>query len=256
MIHSSGIGDRSVQMYVTTPSIKLDGAAPRSTQRSRRQGVMGLERIARSIASWSTVGACGAAAAGAAPGTCGLPAAPLPNFLREMPVCCGLAGCGCGLAGCAAARCRRRSWCRRRCGGRRGRNRGGRRRRWFLGRQRVGFHLRRRGFPDRAGAHDHEHAQQHVHDAPGPFLRFQRQVRLDNNRIGQQGQQAADVAGDRQKIRVPGGFMAGVNEPAPAAAASSWPRRRTACPPATSAVPGPTGSDCLPEECSPPRHEN
>src|SRR5262245_61763231 len=42
-IHSSGIGDRSTDMCVVVPSMRLDGTAANSTQRNRRKPVTSSE---------------------------------------------------------------------------------------------------------------------------------------------------------------------------------------------------------------------
>ena len=42
-IHKSGIGDRSTDMCVVVPSIRLEGTAASSTQRSRRKFVTSSE---------------------------------------------------------------------------------------------------------------------------------------------------------------------------------------------------------------------
>src|SRR5579863_5336647 len=47
MSQNSGIGDRSVVMWVVTPSMRLDGTNARPIQRSRRQAVISSEGALR-----------------------------------------------------------------------------------------------------------------------------------------------------------------------------------------------------------------
>ena len=120
-------------------------------------------------------------------------AATLAELLAGDPVC-GLlgSGCGCGCGG-AVGGCRNSRF-----------------------RRRLRRHLlhQRRSLPDRGGTYQNQHAEQTVHHRPAPFLLVQRQVRFDEYRIGQQSEQAADVAGDGEKIRILGRLMAGVDKPA------------------------------------------
>ena len=77
--------------------------------------------------------------------------------------------------------------------------------------------LRRNGLrrhPDRDRAGERQDGEREIAERPEPLLLGQSQVRLDRERIGEQAEQAAEVAHPIEEVRVTRSRMAECREPA------------------------------------------